>query len=169
MTVQGYQLWTVPATKAYTFVCAGAAGGTTNGHLGTGIVQTVTFTLTKGHVLKILVGQKGESADFSGGGGGTFVYNNTTDTLLIVSGGGAGGIYSAVASTINATLSTSGNSGIVYDSYPPPQIGNGGSGGGGGGAGSYGSYQPGNGGGGGGYVGNGQVSKWRGAPGPTTA
>jgi len=169
MTVQGYQLWTVPATKAYTFVCAGAAGGTANGHLGTGIVQTVTFTLTKGHVLKILVGQKGESADFSGGGGGTFVYNNTTDTLLIVSGGGAGGVYAAVASTINATLSTSGNSGIVYDSYPPPQIGNGGSGGGGGGAGSYGSYQPGNGGGGGGYVGNGQVSKWRGAPGPTTA
>jgi hypothetical protein len=123
MTVNGIQLWTVPATGNYTFTVAGARGGfgNTNTKYGNGAVVTLTLSLTSGHILAIAVGQTGQdtvtngcgaNGQCGGGGGGTFVYNTTTLTWLVVAGGGGGGGSQALQSTTtNASLTTSGNNG----------------------------------------------------------
>ena len=99
----GIQYWTVPITRSYTLIVAGAGnqkqwlgdGGTANyNYLVYGAVVTVTLSLTAGHVLRILVGQQGTQTvglfSRGGGNGGTFVYNQTTSALLVVGGGGGG-------------------------------------------------------------------------------
>lgn len=115
MTTQGIQLWTVPQTGNYTITCVGARGGsgpTYTGGYGTSCIGT--FSLTRGNVLQILVGQLGQNRNGVGqntcegaGGGGTFVAQNNTP--LIVAGGGGGSGY--IANGINASTSTSGASG----------------------------------------------------------
>lgn len=101
----GIQKWTVPHTGTYQIEALGASGA--NGTCakinhshgwqvgGLGAKMKGKFDLTKGIVLKILVGQSGRtSTQFGdrpgGGGGGTFVmlFNNTP---LVISGGGGGG------------------------------------------------------------------------------
>jgi hypothetical protein len=149
MTTQGYQLWTVPSSKNYKIECAGAYGGglgpPNTGFGGGGAGQSATFSLTQGHKLAIVVGQKGTGGNYvGGGGGGSFVYNTTTSTLLMASGGG-GGAYntnSQYALYQTATLNNSGQSG-----GSDVLLNNGGTNGGGGGG-------PGAG-GGGGFTGNG--------------
>lgn len=88
--------WTVPETKRYRIIAKGA-GSWSNGTLESGRPATIhtEFDLTAGHVLKLLVGLKGDTTTISvgagaGGGGGTFVYNETTGTLLVAAGGGGG-------------------------------------------------------------------------------
>jgi hypothetical protein len=159
MTQAGYQRWTVPASRNYTIVCAGARGGLgSTSAAGYGFVQTATFSLTQGHILSFLIGQLGGNGSQNGsGGGGTFIFNNTTSTLLMASGGGGGGYYSTYSGSsanMNGSASTSGNNGIVgiYGTVS----GVGGTGGNGGGVST--AYVPGNGGGGGGYTGNGQIN-----------
>jgi hypothetical protein len=158
MTTNGFQLWTVPSTAGYRFVVAGArGGGGGGGNYGRGGVATVDISLTKGDIIRIVVGQMGIGSnggcgsspyDHGGGGGGTYVYNNTTSTLLIAIGGGGGGGSSYVQNSMNAAVSsTSGNTGMSSG-------GAGGSGGGGGNAGSSGCTGD-FGGGGGGYSSNG--------------
>mgnify|MGYP003635540067 FL=1 len=93
---QGIQEWTVPGAGSYTITAAGA--GSQNHGLGGGrgrIIQ-LTVNLTKGEVIKILVGQVGSSSDpnsGNSGGGGTFVmktpYNSAASVLVIAGGGGA--------------------------------------------------------------------------------
>jgi hypothetical protein len=164
MTQAGYQRWTVPATRNYTIVCAGAKGGNgSSGVAGSGFVQTATFSLTQGHIISLLIGQLGGAGSQNGsGGGGTFIFNNTTSTLLMASGGGGGGYYSTYSSSsgnMNAVASTSGQNGIIGNGG-----GNGGAGGtGGNGGGTSTAYTPGNGGGGGGYTGNGGINSYTGA------
>jgi hypothetical protein len=164
MTQAGYQRWTVPATRNYTIVCAGAKGGNgSSGVAGSGFVQTATFSLTQGHIISLLIGQLGGAGSQNGsGGGGTFIFNNTTSTLLMASGGGGGGYYSTYSSSsgnMNAVASTSGQNGIIGNNG-----GNGGVGGtGGNGGGTSTAYTPGNGGGGGGYTGNGGINSYAGA------
>jgi hypothetical protein len=151
MTQAGYQRWTVPATRNYTIVCAGANGG------GGGAGATLTFTasLTQGHIINIVVGQSGlvtnDGCTYShgGGGGGSFVYNTSTSTLLAAAGGG-GGTAPAGGSTAGNPTSTNGNSGSGTSN--PGAAGSGGGGGGAGQASVCGNY---GGGGGGGYTGNG--------------
>ncbi len=92
MTKQGIQEWKVPATGTYKIIAKGAAGGNP-GSFGKGrVMRTENVTLTKGEVLKILVGQQGvknSRANNGGGGGGTFVVRDT-QTPIIVAGGGGG-------------------------------------------------------------------------------
>src|SRR6056300_958885 len=85
----GIQQWTVPATGMYEIDAYGATG---NGNFpGKGARIKGTFSLTRGDIIQILVGQIGEFGSSSGsGGGGTFVYKSTTSTLLIAAGGGGG-------------------------------------------------------------------------------
>jgi hypothetical protein len=104
MTTQGIQLWTVPVTGNYIFVCAGAQGG---GRLkGTGIIIQATLALTQGTILKILVGQSGvvgtANADTGGGGGATFIATGNNQPVLVAGGGGGSGDRGQDAgSTIN--------------------------------------------------------------------
>jgi hypothetical protein len=121
----GILLWTVPQDGVYTIDAYGARGGTTgdNGVSNLGIFQggygariKGDFTLTKGQVLKLLIGQRGRETTHSqdnrsicSGGGGTFV---TTDnnTILVIAGGG-GGSSSNSWSTHRGVGGTTGSSG----------------------------------------------------------
>ena len=92
MTTAGYQRWTVPATRNYTIVCAGAYS--ISG--GSGATLNFTASLTQGHIITIVVGQNGTSAldacnyNHGSGGGGSFIFNTTTSVLLAAAGGGGG-------------------------------------------------------------------------------
>ncbi|KAI8481715.1 calcium ion binding [Branchiostoma belcheri] len=75
----GIQLFTVPETGDYRIEAAGAAAGkvfTISGFInGRGALIAGTFSLSKGEVLRILVGQQpppNPGLDPAGGGGGTF-------------------------------------------------------------------------------------------------
>jgi surface protein len=147
MTTQGIQEWTVPATGSYTIRAVGAGvpysgDQTANGmnQFQTGMDATITTTLTRGEVIKILVGQIPNYALWgTGGAGGTFVVRGTQTPIIVAGGGGGRGFHSALESS-NATTGTSGQGG-------------GGIGGGGGSEGGGGGNA--NGGGGGGLTGNG--------------
>lgn len=110
-TSSGIQLWTVPQDGDYTIETWGARGGnaqSNNYFGGYGSRMKGTFTLVKGDILKILVGQMGGQS--YGGGGGMTAVATTANTPLIVSGGG--NTTSPWSSTIiHATTSTSGTPG----------------------------------------------------------
>lgn len=118
-TTAGMQRWTVPITGTYTCVIAGAGNSKTwlgdnlnrnYYYTSYGAVVTITLSLTRGHVIRILVGQQGTQTTglFSrgGGNGGTFIYNETTSSLLVAAGGGGG-------SASNTTNGTGGNGSAV--------------------------------------------------------
>ncbi|MFP4459289.1 MAG: hypothetical protein ACLFSQ_06860 [Candidatus Zixiibacteriota bacterium] len=123
MSTTGIQEWTVPEDATYRITCAGGAGGTQrySGDYpgGDGAIIRGDFDLTRGEVIYILVGQKGEDTRSTsednaapGGGGGSFVYSDATDTYpMIAAGGGGGGgrCSSAGFDNHNAEYSTSGN------------------------------------------------------------
>ncbi len=114
MTTQGIQLWKVPVTGSYTITGAGARGGTPTYNNtwtgGSGAIMSGTFTLNKGDILKIAVGQKGVEYTYTGGGGGSTIVVNHYNTSLIVAGGGGGGGASG-GSGKNASTSASGTVG----------------------------------------------------------
>ena len=143
----GIQSWTVPSNGTYTIKAYGASGGD-NGldagwsscpyfcrDGGKGAIMQGDFVLSAGTVLKILVGQHPNNVNWlNGGGGGTFVVLSD-NSPLIIAGGGGGTIYQVDShSGIDASVSTSGNSGL--NGTAGGSSGNGGSssrGGGGGG------------------------------------
>ncbi len=93
MNNNGIQLWTVPVSGSYRIRAVGASGsneGETSVQVGNPADMAGTFSLIRGEVIKILVGQTGWLGSSSrpgwGGGGGTFVVKND-DTPLIVAGG----------------------------------------------------------------------------------
>lgn len=95
----GIQYWTVPASGSYVITAAGAQGGA-NG--GLGAVETATFTLTQGDVIRILVGQRGAGTFAGSGGGGSFVVAspyNSNASILVIAGGGGGYYAGACAVT----------------------------------------------------------------------
>jgi prepilin-type N-terminal cleavage/methylation domain-containing protein len=113
MTTQGIQKWTIPETATYRIIAAGAAGGTSTygtNSPGTGLGAVIQgdFSLTKGDVINILVGQRplNSTGEVNGGGGGTFVVSSTSLAMIVAGGGGSGGSAAASAST-----TTSGNQG----------------------------------------------------------
>jgi hypothetical protein len=89
----GIQEWVVPLSGSYEVIAIGAAGGSsTTSPLfnpgGQGSSIRGVFNFTAGDVIRILVGQKGDTKGTASGGGGSFVTRN--NTLLIVGGGGGG-------------------------------------------------------------------------------
>lgn len=90
---QGIQEWTVPGTATYRIGAKGAQGG--GGIGGKGAYIQGDFSLTKGAIVKILIGQQPDiyTSLNSPGGGGTFVTvapHNTNSAILVVAGGGGG-------------------------------------------------------------------------------
>ena len=135
----GIQQWTVPVDGSYLIECAGASGGNIYTGLLGGKAANIsgTFTLTKGTILRLVVGQTGISLASGngggGGGGGSFVVPSGSTTPLIVAGGGGGaGYYSGTQLSGNsASLTTSGNLGgtVAYGGSAGSGTGAGGGGG----------------------------------------
>ena len=136
----GIQQWTVPVTGSYTLVAAGAGGGRSNTSVigGRGVIVSTTYTLVRGQILYILVGQRGGNGLFNagqagsgGGGGGTFIliYNggainsSGSYTILLIAGGGGGG--GNVGGVQDAVVTTSGTADFS-NSYAGGTNGNGG-------------------------------------------
>ena len=92
----GIQLWTVPCTGDYRIEAVGAAGGYDTGSnsaqfRGRGARMIGTFSLYKGEIIHILIGQEGginKERYGSGGGGATFVVRGSNTSLIIAGGGG---------------------------------------------------------------------------------
>jgi hypothetical protein len=122
-TFQGIQEWTVPRTCTYSISAYGAGSRATN-QGGYGARINGTCALTKGEVIRILVGQTAINATNSsvhGGAGGTFVVRhpfNTNASIIVIAGGGGGGhsqssVAEFAAGVGNASLTTSGNNGTL--------------------------------------------------------
>ncbi len=133
--------WTVPCgITSITITAKGAKGGGGNAtYYGKGATVVGTFTVTPGHVMKVLTATAGTTTSDSyggGGGGGSFVWDNNSTTLYVAAGGGGGGgspctlTGGAGSSTNNPTSAVSG--GLL--SAAGGAGGNGGSGGSGNGA-----------------------------------
>ena len=144
----GIQSWTVPYTATYTITAIGATAGNegqTSVEVGHPAKITGDFNLTKGDVLKILVGQHGWKASCRpgwGAGGGTFVTEN--DNTILVIAGGCGSGHMNNANTYDWQNASTGESGVA-ESGKTHSAGSNGNGGGG----------TSSGGGGAGYSGNG--------------
>ena len=115
----GIQLWTVPYTGEYRIEAVGAAGGYDTGnpsgqYRGRGARMIGTFSLCKGEIIQILVGQEGginTEGYGAGGGGGTFVVRESITPLIIAGGGGGVDRVSSRHSGCDASTSTTGNPG----------------------------------------------------------
>ena len=92
VVTSGVQRVTVPYTGTYSFIVAGAQGGTGNGTVGgSGNIISGNVNLTNGDQIYIVVGQIGGSSTYmGGGGGGTFVFLNSASNYLFAAGGGGG-------------------------------------------------------------------------------
>ncbi|MEC7871718.1 MAG: Ig-like domain-containing protein [Candidatus Neomarinimicrobiota bacterium] len=110
VNIRGFQEWTVPQTTTYTIEAFGAEGGPDKGNTnyngdtdhqpGKGAHIKGSFTLQKGEIIKIVVGQMGGQGTSAGGGGGggTYVVKtpyNTNASILVIAGGGGGAAPSA--------------------------------------------------------------------------
>ena len=110
----------MPYTGDYQIEAVGAAGGYDAGLLsaqyrGRGAKMIGTFSLSKGEIIQILVGQEGgiNNYDFgSGGGGGTFVVRGSNTSLIIAGGGGGVDMVSSRHTGCDANTSTTGNPGF---------------------------------------------------------
>ena len=119
----GIQYWTVPVTGTYTITAKGASSGNTSGataNVGLGANIAGTFSLTRGEIIRILVGQMGTGTSiyYTGGGGGSFVVRapfNSNASILTIAGGaggiswrsgtpGTGNITPAQGSAVNAPM-----------------------------------------------------------------
>jgi hypothetical protein len=135
VVTQGYQKWTVPKSGTYKITAIGAASGTGTTGRGAGATIIGEFSLTKGDILEIIVGQMGTDGangcggNVGGGGGGTFVRNTTTSEWLIAAGGGGGGSVVNTSSNQTASTTTTAKNGSAAG-------GTGGTGGNGGGIGT---------------------------------
>jgi len=133
-TSAGIQLWTVPATGSYSIRSVGPNGPTGNTATN-GADCTGTFNLTQGQILKILVGQPGQSTTSAcggnrgGGSGGTFVTDNSNNPLVIAGGGGGASTFTGNSNCKANFNSTSGNAGQDSSAGAGGTSGNGGGGG----------------------------------------
>lgn len=112
--ISGIQHWTVPYTGTYQILAVGASGGrdlSAAAYKGRGAYMRGEFDLSKGEVIKILVGQQGSDntgASSSGGGGGTFVVTSSNTPLIIAGGGGGIESVTRVYESSNANTGSSG-------------------------------------------------------------
>jgi len=124
---QGIQEWVVPFTGNYQIQAAGASGGNSTWSSvvlgGNGSDMTGEFNLTAGQVVRILVGQAGETDAVGGGGGASFVSILGVPQIVGGAGGGASSDQAGVSSvaTQDGTMDglnlfaggTSGNGGTA--------------------------------------------------------
>jgi len=146
-TYQGYQDWTVPITGVYEFTVAGAPGkSSTSAAGGYAPIVKGRVSLTKGEIITIAVGQKGQlnvaNGAWPGASGGTFVVRKSNNTPLLVAGGGQSASYTSAGTTTPLVQTTGGPSST--GGANPGTAGAGGSG-----------LNPGAGGAGGGFLTNG--------------
>ena len=119
----GIQQWTVPYTGEYRIEAIGGAGGydshpNSAKYRGRGARMIGTFSLSKGEVIQILVGQEGginKLYPSSGGAGGTFVVRGGNTPLIIAGGGGGIQNPSSRHPGCDANAGSSGNPG--YESW----------------------------------------------------
>lgn len=108
----GKQSWTVPLDGTYRIEAHGAQGksaeSTRTG--GRGARMRGDFSLTKGQVLTIIVGQEGTQNSCNGGGGGASAVNRST-TALLVAGGGGGTRESVAQNGCDASTAQQGGTG----------------------------------------------------------
>lgn len=97
----GVMEWTVPETGSYKITAAGA--GHTSG--STGATVAGDFSLTKGQVLKFVIGQQGL---WQGGSGGSYVTTNTNIPLVIGGGSGSPVSFNQGSENSNANSETRG-------------------------------------------------------------
>lgn len=101
-TINGIQLWVVPAFGNYQITASGARGG---GSGGNGAVVRGTFALEAGEIIYILVGQTGNTSScgggYSGGASGARATNGD--------GGGGGGSFNAGTNQSNSAGVRSGS------------------------------------------------------------
>jgi len=109
---RGYQDWTVPVSGIYQFDVYGASGydGDGAGVAGRGARVRGRVSLTKGEIITIAVGQRGEAPTtgnvWGGSGGGTFVVRKQGNDPLFIAGGGSAA--SGVSDGLDAVLTTNG-------------------------------------------------------------
>ena len=109
----------MPYTGDYRIDAVGAAGGydthaNSSQYRGRGARMIGTFSLCKGEIIQILVGQEGGINNYrygSGGGGGTFVVRGSNTPLIIAGGGGGIDMVSSRHAGCDASTSTTGNPG----------------------------------------------------------
>ena len=109
----------MPHTGDYRIEAIGAAGGydvdaNSTQHQGRGARMIGTFSLNKGGVIQILVGQEGginKGHRSSGGGGGTFVVRGAKTPLIIAGGGGGVSAVWSRHEGCDASTNTAGNPG----------------------------------------------------------
>ena len=127
----GIQKWTVPRAGEYQIAAVGASGGydtraSSQQYRGRGARMIGTFSLIKGEIIQILVGQEGginNVSTTSGGGGGSFVVRGANTPLIIAGGGGGVETVTSRHSQCDASSSTTGNTG--YQSLAGGSSGNG--------------------------------------------
>jgi hypothetical protein len=141
--VNGIQYWTVPDTGTYEITAHGGGGGfaptysagAAYGDQGQGV--TATFTLNRGDILQLLVGQLGgtpvhvtndTTGNRGGGGGASFIVRANTPLLVAAGGSGA----PRVSNTPNTQRKGSGGfatDGVAGAAIPAKSFLNGGAGG----------------------------------------
>lgn len=142
--VNGIQYWMVPIDGTYRITATGA-GMWNHRQGGYGARMRGDFYLTQGEVIRILVGQIGNTGGDAAGG--SFVVKspyNTNGSILVIAGGGGGGHNNGFQGNSNASTGNSGRQATNVRSG----LGYGGSGGQGGTSADSGA--------GGGFFGNGQ-------------
>jgi cysteine-rich repeat protein len=129
----GFQHVVVTVSGSYLISASGAQGG---GRGGTGAFISGHFDLLRGDVIKLLVGQQGETNGAEdalhdgtgGGGGGSFVENLSSSSLLIAAGGGGGGDRSVLGSEMDGRITFMGGeesfAGSVWSDNTPGDSGN---------------------------------------------
>lgn len=136
----GMVLWTVPKNGTYRIDAYGSRGSInsafSSGSPGFGARMRGDISLSRGDVIRILIGQVGEDGSDScgglGGGGGTFVVKNqpsgtyTNDDILVIAGGGGGAGRQTNFAGVDVSTGSGGQTGT---SGSAGKGGNGGAGG----------------------------------------
>ncbi len=104
------QNFTVPfCVNTITIEAYGAQGGLGGGGGNNGGAYVKgTFTVNSGQVLKVLVGQQGQSGGMDGAGGGGSFITDLSDNPLIIAGGGGGTFYGSTSTSSQGTTSSCG-------------------------------------------------------------
>lgn len=150
---QGYQDWTVPEDGTYEFTVRGAPGRQGAALGGGGAIVRGRVRLTKGEIITIVCGQRGESAsitpNFPGSSGGSFVVRKSGNIPLFAAGGGSSS--TSTSNGLNAAITARGgtsSTSIAGGDGGTGATGNASGGGGGGFSSAGGNSTAGNGGGG---------------------